>query len=135
MLQTQEKAPGEKSLGELLGDLAREMSTLVQKEVQLAKTEITAKIGDAVRGSALLIVAGVCGFVAFEALVAAAILFVAQKFSAPVAALIVGGVLLLFAAMLGLVGFAIFKKSANPIPRQTVETLKEDVQWAKEQTK
>jgi uncharacterized membrane protein YqjE len=132
MLKTQNDTSN-KSLGELLGDLARDMGTLVHKEVQLAKTEITAKISVAVRGSALLVVAGVLGFVAFEVLVAALVLLIAQTLSPPLAALIVGVVLLLLAGVFALIGLKSLKKGADPVPHQTVETLKEDAQWAKEQ--
>lgn len=138
MSQTQKSLDGahgsahDKSLGELLGDLAREMTTLVRKEVQLAKTEITEKVGATVRGSAALVVAATLGFVGFQALVAAAVLLLAQSVSPPLAALIVGAVLLLLAGVGAVIGLGSLKKGVSP-PEQTVETLKEDVQWAKEQ--
>lgn len=139
MAQTQQKSldgtqagSHDKSLGQLLSDLTREMSTLVRQEVQLAKTEITEKVVAAVRGSALLLVGAVFGFVAFEALVAAAILLLAQSLSAPLAALIVGVVLLLIAGVSAFVGLGSLKKGVTP-PQQTIETLKEDAKWAKEQ--
>jgi uncharacterized membrane protein YqjE len=122
----------DKSLGQLIGDLTREMSTLVRQEVQLAKTEITEKVSSAVRGSALLIVSAVFGFVAFEALVAAAILALAQSLSAPLAALIVGAVLLLIAGVAAIIGLGSLKKGMTP-PQQTIDTIKDDVKWAKEQ--
>ena len=128
-------AQTEKSLGELLGDLARETSTLVRQEVQLAKTETTEKIVTAVRASVMLIAGGVVGFVAFEVLVAALVLKLCQSFSAPLAALIVGGVMLLVAAMLALMGVVALRKGISPVPKQTIETLQEDMKWAKEQIK
>ena len=123
----------DKSLGELLGDLARETGTLVRKEVQLAKVETTEKVGAALRGSILLIVAGVLGFVGFEALVATAILALAQVMTPWLAALIVSAVLLLVAGIGAVIGLGKLKKGADIVPHQTVETLKDDARWAKEQ--
>lgn len=123
----------EKSLGALLGDLARETSTLVRQEVQLAKVETTEKIVTLARASVMLVVGGVIGFVAFEVLVAALVLKLCQSFSPALAALIVGGVLLLMAGLLALMGVFTLRKGVDPVPRQTVETLKEDAKWAKEQ--
>lgn len=123
----------EKSLGALLGDLARETSTLVRQEVQLAKVETTEKIVTLARASVMLVIGGVIGFVAFEVLVAALVLKLCQSYSPPLAALIVGGVLLLMAGVLALMGVFSLRKGVDPMPRQTIETLKEDAQWAKEQ--
>ena len=123
----------DKSVGELLGDLTRELSTLVRKEVQLAKTEFTEKISAAVRGSILLIVAAVFGFVAFQALVATAIIALATVVTAWLAALIVTGVLLLIAGIAAFIGIGKLKQGADVVPHKTVETIQADVKWAKEQ--
>jgi uncharacterized membrane protein YqjE len=122
-----------KSLGELVGDLTRDLGKLVRQEVQLARVETTQKITATVKGAALLIVAGVLGFVAFEALVACGILALAQVVSPWLAALIVGGALLVIAGILAFIGINNAKKIADPVPHATVETLKEDAQWIKQQ--
>ena len=129
MLQTKD----DKSFGELFGDLTREMSTLVRQEVQLAKTELTEKAVTTAKGAALIIVAACLGFVAFQALVAAAILGLAQVVQPWLAAVIVGGALAAIAGVLAMMAIAAFKKGGSPVPQQTVETIKEDVQWAKQQ--
>ncbi len=127
--------PKDKSIGELLGDLMREVEMLVRQEMQLAKTEITAKIGASIRDAAMLIVAATLGFVGFQAFVVAAILGLSHWVTPWLAALIIGAVLVIVAGILALIGAMSLKKSAVPVPEQTVETLKEDIQWAKQQMK
>ena len=125
------KDPKEKTLGELFGDLTRETSTLVRQEVQLAKTEMTQKATAAGKNAGLLVAAGCLGFVGFEALVATLILLLAQTMSPWLAALIVAVALFAVAAVLAMKGVAALK-SGGLTPNQTVETLKEDAQWAKD---
>jgi len=122
-----------KSLGELFGDLTRDFSKLVRQEVQLARVETTQKVTSTVKGAALLIVAGVLGFVAFEALIAAGILALSLVVSPWLAALIVAGALLVIAGILGFVGINKAKKIADPVPHETIETLKEDAKWIRQQ--
>lgn len=126
-------AGSSKSLGELIGDLTRDLSKLVRQEVQLARVEITGKITGMVKGAALLVVAGVFAFAAFLALVAAGILALSLVLAPWLAALVVAVGLLVVAGILGLVGVKNAKKIADPVPHETVETLKEDAQWIKQQ--
>jgi hypothetical protein len=122
----------DKSLGELFGELARETSTLVRQEVQLAKTEITQNISKVTKNIVFLVAGGLLGLGAFGAFVAA-LIFALANFVAPwLAALIV-------ALVLGGIGGALLMKAlgamkgANLAPHHTIETIKEDVRWAKEQ--
>jgi hypothetical protein len=121
-----------KSLGELFGELARETSTLIRQEVQLAQAEMTHKAATFGKNMAFVVVAGCLAFVGFQALVAAAILALAQVMDAWLAALIVGGVLAAIAVVL-LVKAIGAMKNEGAAPKQTIETIKEDVQWAKKQ--
>ncbi len=130
MLQTKD----DKSLGELFSELSKGMSTLVRQEVQLAKTEISEKVSNTVKNVGLLVAGGTIAFVGFQALVAAAILALARVLPGWLAALIVALVLLVIAGILATKGLATLKKQ-SPVPRQTAETIKEDVQWAKQQMK
>lgn len=125
----------ERSLGELFAELARETGTLVRQEVELAKTEMTHKASRAGRDIGFLAVGGLVAYAGILALLAAAVLgLVAAGLDAWLAALIVG---LIVAA----VGYALVQRGLTALkreelaPRQTVETLKEDAQWAKEQVK
>jgi uncharacterized membrane protein YqjE len=122
----------DKSVGELFSDLTREMSTLVCQEVQLAKTEMTHKAASLGKNLGFIIVAAIFSLLALQALTAAAILALALVVDAWLAALIVGGVLLLVAGVLVMVALKAIKKE-GVAPTQTVETLQDDVRWAKEQ--
>ena len=124
----------ERSLGELFGQLSQDMTLLVRQEVQLARTEMSDKLS---RFTANLISVLSGGFVAYLgglALVAALILAIRDlaNISLALSALIVG-------AVLAIVGYVMLQKGVKELkrvdlaPRRTVETLKDDVQWAKEQ--
>jgi hypothetical protein len=121
-----------KSLGELFGELARETSTLIRQEVQLAQAEMTHKAATFGKNMAFVVVAGCLAFVGFQALVAAAILALAQVVNPWLAALIVGGVL---AASRGCSAHQSNRchEERGRCSQQTIETIKEDVQWAKKQ--
>ena len=125
----------DKSLGELFGDLMCETSNLVRQEVQLAKTEMTQKAAIVGKSLGLAIAGALLGLGAFGAFVATMILLLVKfGLDAWLAALIVTAVLGGLAAMLALMGIGAIKK-ASLAPQQTIETLKEDVQWVKEQAK
>jgi hypothetical protein len=123
----------ERSLGELFGDLARDTGTLVRQEVDLARTEMTQKASRAARDLGFLAVGGLVVYAGFLGLLAAAALgLVAAGLDAWVAALIVGVVVAVVGAVLVQRGLSALKRE-ELAPRQTVETLKEDARWAKEQ--
>jgi predicted phage tail protein len=124
----------EKSIGELFTDLTQGVSTLVRQEVQLAKTEISEHISAGVKGIGFLVVAGCLAFVGFQVLVAAAVLGLSLILNAWLAALIVSLALLLIAGVLLPMALNGLKKMTAP-PEKTIETLKEDAQWIKQQTK
>jgi len=126
--------PHQKSLGELFSDLTRESATLVRQEVALARAEIgqkAARLGKDVG----MIAAG--GAVAYAGLIV--ILFgfalglVALGMAAWAAYLLVGLVIGLIGGLIAWQGMSGLKHN-DPIPHETVETLKEDARWAKEQT-
>lgn len=125
-------AQPERSLGELFGDMTRDFSTLIRKEVELAKTELKEEAQAAGKAGGMLGAAGVVGLVAFIIL-AMTIAFALDAFLWRwVAFLIVTVVLAAIAAVLASTGK---KKLAavNPTPEKTVQTLKEDAQWLNEQ--
>jgi len=116
----------DRSLGELFGDLSRETSTLVRQEVTLAKTELTQTASKVGKDIGFLVVGGTVAYAGGLVLLAAAILLLAIVLPAWLAALIVG--LVVAGIGYGLVrrGVAALK-SVDMAPRQTIETLKEDV--------
>jgi uncharacterized membrane protein SpoIIM required for sporulation len=122
----------ERSLGELFADLARETSMLVRQEVTLARTEMTQKVSQVGRDGGTIGIGGAIAYAGFLAIVAALILGLGQFLPLWLSALIVG---LIVAG----VGYAVLQrgvsalKRANLTPQETIETLKEDAEWAKDQ--
>lgn len=124
----------EKPLGELLKQLSQETATLVRQEIELAKAEVAKTGKKAGLGAGLVGAAGIAGFLALGALTAFLILVLDLFLPAWLAALIVALVLGAAAALLGLRGKEKVKEAAPPAP-QTVETVKEDIEWAKNPTR
>ena len=124
----------ERSLPELLKQLSQETTQLLKQEIELAKAEVGEKGRQAGKGAGLLGGAGVIGLGAVGALTACFILALAAVMPAWLAALIVAVVYGAVAGVLALQGRNRIKQAVPPVPEQTVETLKEDVQWAKTQT-
>jgi Putative Actinobacterial Holin-X, holin superfamily III len=121
----------DRSLGELLKRLSQETATLVRQELDLAKAEVAQKGKIAGAGAGLLGAAGVAGLAALGAFTAFLILVLSLLMPAWVAALIVTAIYGAIAAVLALRGKTKIQEAKPPVPEQTVETVKEDVQWAK----
>ena len=123
--------PGERPIGELLSDVTTQLQQLVRKELELARAEIKQEVDKAVKGVAVFAVAGVIGLLAAIALVFAAAWGLSELVPEGVAFLIVGVLLLAVAGALFMAGK---KKVAqvNPVPEQTIQTVKEDVETAKD---
>jgi hypothetical protein len=123
----------ERPLGELLKQLSEQTSRLVHQELELAKAELTQKAKQAGMGAGLFGGAGALGLAALGALTACFILALNAVMPAWLAALIVALVYGAVAAVLALRGRAKVKQAVPPVPEQTIETVKEDVEWAKTQ--
>jgi uncharacterized membrane protein YqjE len=121
------------SAGALLKQFSEDATTLIRKEVELAKTELTEKGKQAGKGIGMFGGAGVFGLGAFGALTAFLILVLAEAMDAWLAALIVTAVYGVIGAVLALQGKHKVEEATPPQPEQTIETLKEDVEWAKRQ--
>ena len=132
MAQQQQLVKEERSLGDLFSELATETSTLVRQEVALAQTELTQKATSVGKNVGFLVVGGAVGYAALLAILAAAIIGLAYFVPAWAAALIVG-------VVVGIVAFLLISsalkalKETSLTPNQTVETLKEDAEWLKNQ--
>ena len=121
----------DRSLSELLSDVTTEIATLFRKEVELAKAETTEQVSRAAKAGGMLGAAAVIGFldlILFSFALAWALTEVVPE---GVAFAIVG---VLFAVVAGVLFMAGKKRLANvnPVPNQTVQTLKDDVQVAKD---
>jgi hypothetical protein len=124
----------DRPLPELLRQLSQETTHLLKQEIELAKAEVGEKGKQAGKGAGLFGAAGVIGLGAVGALTACFILALNAVMPGWLAALIVAVVYAAVAGVLALQGRNKVKQAAPPVPEQTIETLKEDVQWAKNQT-
>jgi uncharacterized membrane protein YqjE len=122
----------DRSLGELFSDLTREMSTLVRQEVALAKTEMTEKASVFGKNAAMLVVGGALLYAAFLALVATCVIALAYALPWWLAALIMTIIVAIIGGVLAWMGVENLKKS-QLAPTKTVDTLKEDATWIKQQ--
>jgi hypothetical protein len=139
-MASREDLPGsddlrDRSLGELLKQLSQETTRLVHQELELAKAELTQKGRQAGAGAGMFGGAGALGLAALGALTACFILALNAVMPAWLAALIVAVVYGIIAFVLVKQGQAKMKAAGPPVPEQTIETVKEDVEWAKTQTR
>jgi MFS family permease len=123
-----------RSVGDIVGDIQKDLSTLVRQEIELAKAEVTAQGREAGKAGGLIGGAAVVGLLGAGAIAAFLVLLLDKAVVDWLAALIVGVVLVAAAAGLALAGRNRMRRATPPAP-QTVETVKEDVQWAKTRTR
>jgi hypothetical protein len=124
----------DRSIGELFGQLSQDMTLLFRQELQLARAELSEKISQVTSNLVAVVTGGFVAYVGALALVAALILGLQDlaEISPWVSALIVG-------AIFAVAGYVMLNRGLKELkrvdlaPRRTVETLKDDVQWAKEQ--
>jgi uncharacterized membrane protein YqjE len=128
----QQMVKEERSLGELFSELASETGTLVRQEVALAQAELTKKAANVGKNVGYLVVGGVVAYAAALALMAAVIIGLSYFIPAWAAALVVGVVVGVAAYMMISSALGALKR-ADLAPSETVETLKEDAQWLKNQ--
>ncbi len=122
----------EQPIGDLLKQLSQETSTLVKQELELAKAEMTQKGKKAGLGAGFLGGGALLGLGAFGAFTTFLIALIQTAVNHTwLAALIVTAVYGAIAAFLALRGKDKIQEATPPAPEQTVETLKEDVEWAR----
>ena len=125
----------DRPIGELLKQLSQETTTLVRKELELAKAEMAQKGKRAGVGAGMFGGAGVAALLGLGALTATLIAALDAAMPLWLAALIVGLVWLAVAGVLGLQGKSKVQDASPPVPAQTQESVKEDVEWAKTQAR
>ncbi len=121
----------DRSLGELLGDIANNLTTLVKDELELAKTEAKQEAVKAGKGAGMFAGAGVTGHLALVFGSLALMFMLDSWMHTGWAALIVMALWAVVAAVLAIQGRNEFKKLSAL--ETTQKTIKEDVQWAKQQ--
>jgi hypothetical protein len=124
-------AQEERPVAELLKELSEQTTTLVHKELELAKLELAQKGQRAGVGAGMFGGAGLVGLYAVGALTAAIVLILATAMASWVAALVVAAAYGLIAGGLALAGRSKVKQATPPVPEQATESVKEDVRWAK----
>jgi len=122
-------------MGELFKQLSSDLSTLVRQELRLAQAEMTEKGKRAGLGAGMFGGAGVFGLVALGTFSAVLIAALAKAMDVWLAALIVTVIWAAVAGALALRGKQRVAQATPPVPEQTVETIKEDAQWARTQLK
>ncbi|WP_228942730.1 phage holin family protein [Nocardioides sp. Leaf374] len=132
MTQTPTPDGGQRSLGEIVGDITQDLTTLVRQELDLAKTEMKQEAGRAGKGAGLLGGAGVAGSNLLLFLSAAAMFGLDAVLPLWLAALVVALVWGVVAGVLALTGKKALQQS-NPQLPTTQRTLKEDASWARAQ--
>jgi hypothetical protein len=125
----------DRSLGDLFADLSRDITTLVRQEINLARTELGQTASKVGRDIGFLAVGGLVIYAGFLGILAA-IVIILGTVGLPwwLSALIVGLIVAVVGYLLVRRGLDALKKE-NLAPQKTVETIKEDVEWAKEQTR
>lgn len=124
----------EQPLGELLSELTADIRTLLRDEVDLAKTEMTGKIVQVGKDLAYLAVGAAVVYAGLLGLMAFLIIILAEAMSPWVSALLVSVV------VTGIGYFFVQRgisdlRSRSLVPQQTLDTLKEDREWIRNQTK
>ncbi|MBV9196214.1 MAG: phage holin family protein [Solirubrobacterales bacterium] len=123
--------PTEATMAELVKQLSEQTSRLARQEVELAKAELTEKGKRAGIGIGMFGGAGAVGFYALGVVIAAAVLALATAVTAWLSALIIAIILAAIGGVMALMGKSKVKQATPPVPEQTTESVKEDVQWAK----
>jgi hypothetical protein len=123
----------DRSLGELFSELAQETTTLVRQEVNLAKTEMSEKASRVGKDVGFLAAGGAVAYAGLLAIIAGVIFLLGLVIPLWLSALLVG-------LVVAGVGYFLVRKGLDALkqedlaPRETIETLKEDKEWAKDQT-
>jgi hypothetical protein len=123
--------PRKRSVFALIGEIPTLVGDLVQREIDLIKAEITAKlkalgVGVGLIAGALVVLLGMLGV-----LLTAAILALSLVMPGWLAALLVAGVLLIVAVIIGLIGVSILKRGIPPLPTESIDSLRRDLRAIK----
>lgn len=130
-LAVEPKEP-DRSTSEIVGSVATRFGDLVSKQLQLAKLEMTDEMKKAARASSMLVAAGLTAYLAVTMLTVAAALWLDEVVHPAVAFAVVALFWAVVAAVLASIGRERLRH-VDPVPQQTIETIKEDVEWARTQ--
>jgi uncharacterized membrane protein YqjE len=119
--------PRKRSLIDLITALPDQVQELVQREIELVKTELTEKAKALGTGGGLLLGAVVTLLFFIGVLLTLAIIGLSYLMPPWAAALVVAGVLLITAIILGLIGYRILKRGVPPVPTEAIESIQKDL--------
>jgi uncharacterized membrane protein YqjE len=119
-----------RSIGEIVGDISADMTTLVRQELDLAKTEAKQEVARVGKGAGMFAGAALAGFFTLFFVSLALTYLLDNWMPVELAALIVAVLWAIAAAVLAVTGRKNVKAAAPPM-ETTKQTLKEDAQWAK----
>jgi hypothetical protein len=128
----QQMAKEDRSLGDLFAELAGETGTLVRQEVALAQTEIVHKATKAGKNVGYLVVGGAVAYAGALAVIAGVIILLSNVIPAWLSAVLIG-VAVSGAAYFMITSALAELKKTDPMPRNTIETIKEDAKWLKKE--
>lgn len=129
------EAVHDRSTGELVRDLSRDTSLLVRQEIALAKAEMAEKAEKAGVGLGMLAGAAVAALLMLGTLTAFLVLALDGAMPAWTAALVVTLCWAVVAGVLALLGRQALREMGSPMPEQTMESVKEDIEWLKERNR
>lgn len=124
-------APRKRSVFALLADIPTLVTDLVQREIELVKTELVAKFKAIGIGAGFLVGAVVVLLGMLGVLLTAAILALSLVMPGWLAALLVALVLLILAVVLGLVGYRILMRGVPPVPTEALDSIRRDLRAIK----
>ncbi len=129
------RATQERSTGELVKQVAEQVSVLVRDELKLAQLEMTSKAKQAGKGTGMMGGGGLIALYGVACLIACAIIAISHTLQAWLAALIVGAALLAVAAVIAAAGRRHMRKATPPMPTEAVESVKTDVDEIRERAR
>ncbi len=122
----------EPSIGELFSELSTDMSTLVRKEIELARAETSEKISRIVKSAVVLVAGGLIAYAGLIVLLIAAAILLGAIMPYWLSSLAVGLAVIIIGAIMIVSGKNTIENT-SVVPKKTMDTLKEDARWAKEQ--
>lgn len=122
-----EDKDSKKSVFQLIGELPDLITTLIRDEIEQIRREAVTRLKSAGIGVGLFVGAAVFAYFAMWVFIATAILGIAVALPAWLSALIVAVALLLIAVVLGLLGLSRVKRGVPPVPKEAVDSVKDDV--------
>jgi uncharacterized membrane protein YqjE len=127
-------ATSDRSISEILQDVLRNLQSIVRSEVRLAKTEVGEELTKVKPAIVLLGIGAVCGLFGVLFLLLTTMYAIALALPLWASALVVAVVLIIITAITLKAGQKRMKR-VQPLPDRTIASMKENAEWARQQTK